>query len=476
MERKPLDIPWKELLSDREHAAADVVVVQSSRGGGGGGEQQQALAGEPCSVGRLTDHMLEEKIERVQRHIASGFLLKLPDKGAKLLASLRSLEEERELRKSLDDEECKEIKQLPRRSSPDSSNHSSSNATTSSYPSESFGFHFSKLLEAKREGFTHQTDKFRKTGTALHCWWGRRSQVGRPRSREPRDVVFLDEEVQHVEQIREGDENDDRLPSSKEAKFYFPSRDHPECVELSQSDLKCLEPESYLSSTIMNFYILYLQKTISLLGRPRGEYHFCNTYFYRKLEEATSQKGEISKHLTKLRRWWKGVNIFEKAYIFLPIHGDLHWSLVIICIPAKKDEFGPIILHLDSLGIHSSGLIFDNVERYLKEEWAYLNGSARPLDLPISERIWRNLPRRIEKKKITVPQQKNDYDCGLFVLYFIERFIEAAPARLRREDLAMFGKKWFHPEEASGLRQRLRDLLERFIRLEQSPAGESPAD
>lgn len=47
-------------------------------------------------------------------------------------------------------------------------------------------------------------------------------------------------------------------------------------------------------------------------------------------------------------------------------------------------------------------LMFPVPCRYLKEEWAYLNGGARPLDLPISERIWRNLPQRIEKKKITV--------------------------------------------------------------------------
>lgn len=24
----------------------------------------------------------------------------------------------------------------------------------------------------------------------------------------------------------------------------------------------------------------------------------------------------------KLRRWWKGVNIFQKAYIFIPIHEE----------------------------------------------------------------------------------------------------------------------------------------------------------
>lgn len=35
-----------------------------------------------------------------------------------------------------------------------------------------------------------------------------------------------------------------------------------------------------------------------------------------------------------------------------------------------------------------------------------------------------------------VPQQKNDYDCGLFVLFFIRRFIEDAPQRLKKKDLA----------------------------------------
>lgn len=36
-----------------------------------------------------------------------------------------------------------------------------------------------------------------------------------------------------------------------------------------------------------------------------------------------------------------------------------------------------------------------------------------------------------------VPQQKNEYDCGLFVLYFIERFIIDAPDRFTNDDLAM---------------------------------------
>uniref|UniRef100_A0A2P2M8N3 Uncharacterized protein LOC105644585 n=1 Tax=Rhizophora mucronata TaxID=61149 RepID=A0A2P2M8N3_RHIMU len=58
-----------------------------------------------------------------------------------------------------------------------------------------------------------------------------------------------------------------------------------------------------------------------------------------------------------------------------------------------------------------------------------------------------------------VPQQKNDYDCGLFVLFFMERFIEEAPERLKKKDLAMFGKQWFRPEEASGLRVKIQKIL-----------------
>lgn len=160
----------------------------------------------------------------------------------------------------------------------------------------------------------------------------------------------------------------------------------------------------------------------------------------------------------------------------------MHWSLVIICIPAKEDESGPIILHLDSLGIHASDTTLHVMYCYLKEEWNYMNKNGPSPDLPIAESIWSNLPSKIEKKTLKVPQQRNEYDCGLFVLYFMERFIDEAPERLKTKDLGMFGNKWFKPEEASGLRERIRDLLtEEFenARLQvESPASSpgSPED
>ncbi|KAJ4962047.1 hypothetical protein NE237_021957 [Protea cynaroides] len=270
-------------------------------------------------------------------------------------------------------------------------------------------------------------------------------------------VVLVDEEdCPSVETVQQ---NDQIIGRRKDSKIYFPSRNDPESVELCYSDIDFLAPEAFLSSTIMNFYIRYLQRPVSPTGRSRDDYHFFNTYFYKKLKEAVSYKKSEKDAFMKFRRWWKGVNIFQKAYILLPIHENLHWSLVIICNLDKDDESGQIILHLDSLGYHTSSEIFGNIKSFLKEEWKYLSEEVAAPDLSIGDRVRRNPRNKIEERKIMVPQQKNDYDCGIFVLYFMERFIEEAPERLKKKDLAMFGTQWFKPEEASGLRERIRDLL-----------------
>ncbi|PSS28632.1 Ubiquitin-like-specific protease [Actinidia chinensis var. chinensis] len=277
------------------------------------------------------------------------------------------------------------------------------------------------------------------------------------RPRNGKSFVIVDEEDPELTELM--DQADKVDECMKECKIYYPSSYDPESIEIRYLDMECVAPKAYLSSTIMNFYIRYLQQSTSPTDRSTCDYHFFNTYFYEKLKEAVLKKNDQESSFVKFRRWWKGVKIFHKSYILLPIHECLHWSLVIICIPDKEDESGPIILHLDSLGLHCSKLIFDNIKSFLREEWRYLNHGDVPPDLPIAERIWKNLPRRIEEKPIAVPQQRNDYDCGLFVLFFMERFIDEAPQRLKKKDLAMFGKKWFRPEEASNLRLKIQKLL-----------------
>ncbi|KAK9052099.1 hypothetical protein SSX86_028727 [Deinandra increscens subsp. villosa] len=260
-------------------------------------------------------------------------------------------------------------------------------------------------------------------------------------------------------------------PCMKDVKVYYPSRDDPDSVEVNYDYMACLAPEAYISSIIMNFYIRYLQQPSSPSESSTCHYHFFNTYFYNKLEKLSYKEDSF----LKFRKWWKGVNIFEKAYILLPIHESSHWSLVIICLPNKEDELGPILLHLDSLGLHDSTSLFDNIKRFLKEEWSYLRKSETPLDPSITGEMWESLEHKVDQRKVMVPQQKNDYDCGLFVLFYMERFIKEAPLRFGKKDLSMFSKQWFRPQEASNLRAKIYDLLvEEFKKAKQKESTSSP--
>uniref|UniRef100_A0A804P4T6 Ubiquitin-like protease family profile domain-containing protein n=1 Tax=Zea mays TaxID=4577 RepID=A0A804P4T6_MAIZE len=215
--------------------------------------------------------------------------------------------------------------------------------------------------------------------------------------RKVQDVVLLDDEdMQPEEEV-----NCDMSDGQNGPKIYYPSRDNRESVELSRSDIKCLDPGVYLSSPVINFYIQYIKRNRLSSEDFRDKFYIFNTYFYGKLEEALCRQ---------LRRWWKGVNILNKAYIILPIHGMAHWSLVIICIPAKESISGPIILHLDSLAMHPSTKILNTVERYLEKEWCQLSS-------------WEDFKNNIHKQSVE------------------------------------FNRSWFKPEEASGLRRRIRELL-----------------
>lgn len=72
----------------------------------------------------------------------------------------------------------------------------------------------------------------------------------------------------------------------------------------------------------------------------------------------------------------------------------------------------------------------------------------------------------IPTRKVPVPLQENGSDCGLFLLYYIQKFVERAPGTLkisdvenRLESIGLFGRRWFLPTEASSLRTTIRQQL-----------------
>ncbi len=77
----------------------------------------------------------------------------------------------------------------------------------------------------------------------------------------------------------------------------------------------------------------------------------------------------------------KGINIFEKKFIFVPVNKSLHWSLCVVVNPGANDpdcdlstdEECPCMLFLDSLKAHRKNEVANKIRLWLNSEWKRLN-------------------------------------------------------------------------------------------------------
>ncbi|RVW75312.1 hypothetical protein CK203_055343 [Vitis vinifera] len=117
-----------------------------------------------------------------------------------------------------------------------------------------------------------------------------------------------------------------------------------------------------------------------------------------------------------------------------------HWSLLILCHFGESLESkirAPCMLLLDSLQMANPKRLEPNIRKFVfdiyKEEGR-----------PESKQLISKIPLLVPK----VPQQRNGEECGNFVLYFINLFMDGAPENFSvSEGYPYFMKKnWFGPE------------------------------
>ncbi|XP_048635532.1 probable ubiquitin-like-specific protease 2A isoform X1 [Brassica napus] len=236
----------------------------------------------------------------------------------------------------------------------------------------------------------------------------------------------------------------------------------PDAVVVRKQDIELLKPRRFINDTIIDFYIKYLKSRIP--PEERGRFHFFNCFFFRKL--ANLDKGSPSSFggreaYQRVQKWTKNVELFEKDYIFIPINFSFHWSLIIICHPGELVSSSvenpsrvPCILHLDSIkGSHKGGLV-NIFPSYLREEWKARQGNTT-MDLSRASNM--------QLLSLELPQQENSFDCGLFLLHYLELFVAQAPAKFNPSLITTSGnfltRKWFPAKEASLKRAYILELL-----------------
>ncbi|KFM26204.1 putative ubiquitin-like-specific protease 2A [Auxenochlorella protothecoides] len=251
-------------------------------------------------------------------------------------------------------------------------------------------------------------------------------------------------------------------------------------LAVTANDLVRLEPGSFLNDTIIDFYLRHVQDRLSSATLSRC--YFYSTFFYSKLREkrggeipvgtrlkpgATAAECQALRNYHKVQKWTKDVDVFEKDFLFIPVHHALHWSLMIVCHPGcsylSNAATGPTpcILHLDSMQHgHKSAEAAHRIRSYLEAEY--------------SNRVGR------------VVKQDNFCDCGLFLCAYAEYFARYLPPYIHAREayeVAYEYKKtnrdlfegtpacypgrltehWFRPENAGALRLHIQKLILQLI-------------
>ncbi|PON45620.1 Ulp1 protease family, C-terminal catalytic domain containing protein [Parasponia andersonii] len=135
------------------------------------------------------------------------------------------------------------------------------------------------------------------------------------------------------------------------------------------------------------------------------------------------------------------------------IYFESHWSLLILCNfdeSLESETRTPCMLLLDSLESTDPKRLERDIRRFV-------TGIYKAEGRPETEQNIREIPLLIPQ----VPQQRNDWECGNFVLYFIKLFMDGAPENFSMEDYPYFMERnWFTPEDLDSFCEGVRsDLL-----------------
>ncbi|XP_049484389.1 sentrin-specific protease 2 isoform X4 [Panthera uncia] len=163
-------------------------------------------------------------------------------------------------------------------------------------------------------------------------------------------------------------------------------------LRITRGDIQTLKNYHWLNDEVINFYMNLLVERNKKQGYPA--LHAFSTFFYPKLKSGGYQA---------VKRWTKGVNLFEQELILVPIHRKVHWSLVVIDLRKR------CLKYLDSMG-QKGHRICEILLQYLQDE----SKTKRNIDLNLLE--WTHY----SMKPHEIPQQLNGSDCGMFTCKYAD--------------------------------------------------------
>lgn len=175
---------------------------------------------------------------------------------------------------------------------------------------------------------------------------------------------------------------------------------------LRLEDLGTLEDQNWLNDQIINMY------GELIMDVAEQKVHFFNSFFYKQL---------VAKGYDGVKRWTKKADLFSKWLLLIPIHLEIHWSLITVTMATKTINY-----------YDSQGIVFRNTTNNIMK---YLQSEAREKKQAAFQKGWKT---SIIKG---IPQQKNDSDCGVFVLEYCRRLSLKQPLLFSQNNMPQIRKR-----------------------------------
>jgi len=170
------------------------------------------------------------------------------------------------------------------------------------------------------------------------------------------------------------------------------------------NDVRTLRPGTFLNDSIIEFWANFIFTSKSFPAIQNS--HCFNPFLWRMITDEPD--------VSRWSGWGKKIDMFSFKFLLFPICQEYHWSLAIVCNFNPSVSSDGCILYLDSLDPkRNSTLVFQNIRAYLSSEWTRRKGAVAEFN-----------DTSFPGFSPLVPLQPNSYDCGIYVVQFIESFLE----------------------------------------------------
>ena len=197
----------------------------------------------------------------------------------------------------------------------------------------------------------------------------------------------------------------------------------------------CL-PEQWLVDDVINFFIFFLNERLEKEKDDR--FVLFNTYFWNKLSDPES--------LDRLTKWKDNKKLWQAEYWLIPVHENKdHWCLCIVSVPKDLTQCKELFIYvLDSLKAQPIRNMCKRLRGFIATSWKKNHPDQ-------------SCPKHVNliPCQLQVPMQSNGYDCGVFLLMYIRKYIEN-PISTNCPD-------WFRQESIKNLRGKLYNAIKQNI-------------